>query len=223
MHQNPRKVLFAMIAALTFLLVLWMDNLYLKQLGLLDYRYELIKILLNSMIAYKMAKYIIGRLKIEDKFNSITPNTIFILTFLILNSYIIIQYSSKVISNRIINREIRNELDNRTIKLQEAGWGYECDSMSYKQFRELIKDTNLPNIPEESSSIFVYDWYEINFQRIIKFNLNREFDLGGFYDSDTSTLNLIDRLEYEYDTKTGKSNKLDTSENIRYKWEAGES
>ena len=181
--------------ALAFMIPIWMDKLWLKQVGLDDWRYEIIKIFLQSCIAYKLSKYLIRIFQLENLFKSLKSNTLFLCTFLLLNSYIITQYTSRIISHQITNKEIRNEINKRTIRLGPAGWGYECDSLSYKEYKELTKDTNLPKIPKESTLAFVHDWYEIDFHRIVEFQVPKSIDIETFYKDDVYVLKYLNTVD----------------------------
>lgn len=104
MKVNPKIIIPTItIFILALFLFLWVDDLAQKQMGLLGYNYELLKIILHSSLAYLITKYINEKFKLAEKIKSIAPKTIFLTTFLILNSYIICQYTSRVIFHKIIN------------------------------------------------------------------------------------------------------------------------
>ena len=156
MKRKSRIILVVTILCLLLLMVLWIDGLYLKTSSFLTYKYEFIKTLIHSAIAYKVSKFSIRKFNLETKFSSIKPETIFLSLFLLLNSYIIFQYTTRTISNRFLNNETRELLLDKTNRLGPAGWGFECDSMTYQQFKEITKYTNLPDLPKEATHIYMY-------------------------------------------------------------------
>ena len=152
--------------------------------------YELIRIVLHSVLAYKLSKILIVKLKLNQKFNSSKPIKIFFLTYLICNSFIVLQYSSRFISNFLINREMRNNLNCRVTKLGPAGWGYECDSLNYAEFTELTKCYKLIEIPKEASAIFVHNWRYLSAISTVEFNVPKNIIVQKFY--------LNDSIEFRY-------------------------
>lgn len=220
---KTRILLVSAIVILTVLMDIWIDELCLKQMGFLGPRYQLMKIILHSIISYKLAKLVIKKFKLEEKIKALNPTIIFLGFFLLLNAYIIIQYSTRVISNRFINKEMRIELNSKTIKLGPAGWGYESDSLTYEEFKELTKVAIFPEIPRESKNIYVHDWYEFDFRKTLKFDLDQEFDINKFYNNDTMILRNIEKLELDYDERNRKLIRLDTTGFSRYEWEVGSS
>lgn len=233
MNLSKRKVLLITILILTILLYCWMDELYIKQMGFLDHKYEILKIALHSGLAYKLANYLIIRLKLDNKFNSVHPLKLFTFVFVLCNSYLITQYVSRAISNRLINNEVRNELNRRTIKLEHAGWGYECDSLNYSEFKELTKSSKIIDIQPEAKSIFAYDWYEFDFRRTVEFEVPKEFKIYDYYKNDSLILNNLEKIEYgSFVSRTtfneyGRINdaiqiQFDTSKFFRFKYEVSD-
>lgn len=220
MKINPKiAILISTILVLSLLLILWVDELAVKQMGFLGYQYEMLKIVLHSLLAYFISKLINKKFRLTEKIKSINPNSIFLITFLILNSYIICQYMSRTISHRVLNHEIRDKINIKTKELGPTGWGFETDSLSYPEFKELVKYTNLPDIPKSAENIFVHDWYEIDFNREIKFNVKPSLNLSEFYENDTLILNNIQKLNYDFDENTFQQIQLDTIKFTRYKWQ----
>lgn len=233
MKPSKRKILLITILILSVLLYYWMDELYFKQMGFLDHKYEFLKIALHSGLSYKLANYLIIRLKLENKFNSVNPLKLFTFMFLIFNSYIITQYVSRAISNRLIKNEVRKELNRRTIKLGPAGWGYECDSLNYSEFKELTKSSKIIDIPPEAKSIFVHDWYEFDFRRTVEFEVPKEFKIYDYYKNNSLILNNLEKIEFgSYVNRTtfneyGRMGdaiqiKFDTTKFLRFKYEVSD-
>ncbi len=203
-------------------MVIWIDGLYLKTSSFLTYKYEFTKILLHTILAYKTSKIVISKINLETKFHPIKPNTIFLCVFLLINSYIICQYTTRAISNRVLNYETRTILYDKTNKLGPAGWGFECDSMSYQQFKEITKYTNLPDLPIKAEHIYVYDWSEFDYRRIIKFRLHHDYPIDKFYKKNPSFKDNLIINEIEYDEKTFKPINYDKENFDRYKWEVSD-
>ena len=230
MKKSSRKILLVTILMLLIFLYWWMDDLFVKQMGLLNHRYEIIKIVLQSVLAYKLAKYLIKKFGLNKRYNSIEPQNIFLIVFLLCNSYIITQYTTRVITNCFVNKDIRKALNRKTLKLPPAGWGYQSDSLSYPEFKELTKFSRIIELPRESKLIFVYDWYEFDFRRIVEFDVPITFDIHEFYENDSTVLKKIRELKYNeflyreiYDEngefKDAVKLKVDTNLFKRYKYE----
>ena len=222
-QEYPKFILFITICSLLALLFIWLDDLYLKTASYLTYQYEVIKVLIHCTIAYKVAKFLIRRLKLNSKFSEANPKLIFTILFLGLNSYIVFQYSSRAIFNRVIHGELREVIAKKTMQLNNSGRGFECDSLSYEQFKEIKRYTNLPDIPAESENIYVYDWSELDYRRIIKFSLRKDYPIEDFYQKHPDFEEDVIVNEVEYEKYTSRLIKNKNPEYDHYKWEVGES
>lgn len=220
---NTRKILLLTIVYLILILFIWMDKLYLITSSYLSYEYEILKIVVHSLITYKVSKFLIKKLSLYEKINFVSPTKIFLFIFLVMNSYIICQYTARVITVKLVNGDIRKRLSQKINKVSMGGWGYEGDSLTIKEYRELTKYTNLPKLPESARFIYIYDWFEIqDYTRIVEFKVKPNFNLSNFYNNDTTILKNIEQLKVDFDRKTFEIKELDSTKVIKYKWEVGE-
>lgn len=238
MKFNRRGYLFVMITVLCFLLIIWTDDVYFKTNSInLILSYQLVKIVLHSFIAYRIAKYLCKKLSSVGKLNEVNHNTYFLILFVLFNSYILIQYSYRVISFKIVNAELRGSIADKLIKTKTIGTGYEGQNLSYKEYQEIIRFTNLPDIPEVSTDIYIYDWYEFDFSRIVEFNVPRNYKIDysskfeeqveknvpstfyTFAHNGEMTYQEQDSIIWEWKA----ANKIDKSNFRRFKWEASSS
>ena len=119
--------------------------------------------------------------------------------FVILNSYIISQYITRIISNRIVNADTRASLNSKIFNTNSWGWGFECDSLTYKEYTELNKQESLLRIPPTASTIFYHQQYGLQDYNIeLGYKVEKAFNPDEFYSNDTFILNRL--LELRPDT-----------------------
>jgi len=80
-----------------------------------------------------------------------------LLTFLVC-SYLYVDYSSKIIQNKIINVKFRSRVGDKiesTVKLN----GTKADSLTFEEYKAIAKTTSFPQIPNEAQNIgFSYEY-----------------------------------------------------------------
>ena len=91
---------------------------------------------------------------------------------------------------------MRVDLYNRSDKLGPAGWGYQCDSLTFKEYKEVTKLSKIIRLPKDANSIYVYDWYEIDFRRTVEFNIPINYNLSKFYRNDSTIINNLKEIKY---------------------------
>ena len=217
---QTRKYYFITLGVLVTLLFIWVDEVFvIINLEIISYKYQLFKIVLHTSIAYKLAKIVKAKMEGSSHLKAINPKHLFIVLFLLFNSYIITQYLSRTISYRIINSEVRSALSSKLTELDRSGTGYEAVGLSIKEYQELIKSKNLFDLPEEASDIYVLDWYGFqDYNRTVEFTLDPDYDLKAFF-RDTSIANHLELVKGYYDQKLNKRIQLDTIYSKRYRWD----
>lgn len=224
-----RRIFVSTLIFLAFLFLVWRDKLYVKCSGFLSEEIEVIKFVFITTIAFKIAKYCVSRFKSNKLFSKFSNKSKFLLFFFLFNSYISIQYVSRVVSHRLIKNEMREHLYNKTDKLGPAGWGFQCDSLTIKEFKEITKQSKILNLPKNAHSIYVYDWYEIDFRRTVEFNVPASFNIHEYYENNSTILKNIKEIKYnDYVSRTtfnvngrisdAKQIKFDTLKFKRYRY-----
>lgn len=210
---KTRKYYFISIALLTLLLVIWMDEVFIKtNPPILTYKYELVKILIHTTIAYLLSKFISNKLNEKGYFEKIKQIYLFLGFFALCNTYIISQYVSRTVSIKLVNYETRNSLKYKLSKTGFTGTGFEGKNLTIFEYGEINKYTKLPNLPHEAKNIYVFDWHGFqDYRRIVEFTVKPEFKPKHFF-QDTSVLNQIELI----------IDKNDTTKSYRYKWEIGQ-
>lgn len=223
MILKTRKYYFIVITVLVLLLLLWMDEVIIKtNTSILTYKYQIGKILIHTAIAYKASKYITNKLLVKPYFKSIKPKYLFLGIFMLCNSYIILQFTSRTVITKISNYETRKSLGAKLVKTDHSGTGYEGDKLTIDEYEEINRYTNLPELPKEAKDIYVYDWYGMqDYSRIVEFTVKPDFKLKQFF-KDSLSLNKIELVKYRYDKQINQTIEYDTIGSKRYKWEVGE-
>ena len=196
--------------------------------GFLTNELRILHYILMPIIAYYIANYFTKTKNKSDTTNKDSLNKKFLFIFLIVNAYSFSYFAYNAISNRIINKEIRESLNDKLVELEYSGFGYECDSMNYKEYNEL-NDGYYPSVPESSSNIFLYNWYEIDASHELEFSVSRKFDISKFYKNDSTILSEIREIKYgeflqrhrvidKRVMQESRIQKFDTIRKRRYKW-----
>jgi len=222
-------VLISTILVLALLHYLSKDDLTFKMEGFMVNQLAFFRYLIIPIVAYFIANYASANWNFESKKEWLNSKNIFLGVFFLINSFAIWQHASAFISNKIINKEGRTIVNEKVVKLEAAGWGYECDSMTYKDY-VIINDGYFPIIPKESSDIFLFDWYEFDARHSLEFNVPKQFSLAEFYKGEPTILKEMYELRIGEPQTRHKivNNKYETIFNVlqydtsrfkRYKWE----
>ena len=137
---------------LTVLLALWTDKLELTFNDWVRPR-EFLKILgfyLVSLIAIRILVSFFRNRNITKTSSKIKVAAL--VTFLI-SSYVYIDYSTKVISNVIVNRQFRNQIADKIKPSKKLANGTRGDSLTIKEYQQITKMYWFPKIPVEALNI----------------------------------------------------------------------
>ena len=146
---------------LTGLLALWTDKLELTFNDWVRPR-EFLKIIgfsLASLIAIRILISIFRHRNIYT--TSLKIKIAALLTFLI-SSFLYIDYSTKVISNVVVNRQFRNQIADKIKPLKKFENGTKGDSLTIKEYQQITKMCWFPKLPMEVSNIhynYSYDGF----------------------------------------------------------------
>lgn len=146
---------------LTVLLALWTDNLELTFNEWVRPR-EFLKVIGFSLVSLIAMRILISFFRTKNITTTrVKIKVAALLTFLI-SSYLYIDYSTKVISNVIINREFRNQIDNKIKPSHVLANGTKGENLTIKEYQQITKMYWLPKLPEEASNIqysYSYDGF----------------------------------------------------------------
>jgi hypothetical protein len=158
---------------LTVLLALWTDELELIFNDWVRPR-EFLKILgfsFVSLIAIRILVSFFRHRNISKTSSKIKIATL--LTFLI-SSYLYIDYSTKVVSNFIVNRQFRNEIADKIKPSKQLANGTKGDSLTIKEYQQITKMYWFPKIPVEASNIqynYGYDGFLPDYSFTLTYDL----------------------------------------------------
>jgi hypothetical protein len=149
-------IAFVNAMILTLLLAIWTDELELKLnqgIRFLEFL-KIIGFTIAVLISMRMlVSYFrnIGAARLRNKMRITIPVT------LMVSSYLYITYSLKVVKNVIIDGKFRRGLASK-ISTNDRPNGSAGNSLSLKEYKETIRFTRLPALPESASNI-TYDYY----------------------------------------------------------------
>ena len=142
---------------LTVMLFLWTDKLAITY-NILLRPIEFLKIISFSLVSLISIRFLISFFR-KQKITSIVTKikAAALLTFLI-SSYLYVDYSSKIIRNKIISGKFRSRVGEKietTTKLN----GTKADNLTIEEYKAIIKTTSFPQIPNEAQNIgFSYEY-----------------------------------------------------------------
>jgi hypothetical protein len=192
------------LIVLTILLALWTDRL---ELLFNDWvrPFEFLKIIgfsIASLIAMRIAVSFFRKRTITD-----IKTKIKIASFLTLlvSLYLYIDYSAKLIKNRIINGHLRSQI---AAKIQSAdGNGTKANNLTIQEYQEISKLTWFPKLPKQATDInysYQYDGFLPDYYFELTYNVPKEikvdtlyFQQGDFTRSQTVDV-LSDKLKVTY-------------------------
>lgn len=186
-------IAFFNLIFLTILLALWTDRL---ELLLNDgvRPIEFLKILaftIASLIAMRIAVSFFRKRAISD-----VKTKIEIASFLtlLISSYLYIDYSGKLLKNRIVNGKVRKQA---AAKIKPAGTnGTKADNMTIQEYQEVSK---LPKLPAQATSIsysYEYDSFLPDYYFQVTYNVPKsvKVDTMYFQQGDFTRRQTIDSL-----------------------------
>lgn len=137
---------------LTVLLAFWTDNLELTFNEWVRPR-EFLKVIGFSLVSLLAMRILVSFFRNRNiTTTSVKIKVAALLTFLI-SSYLYIDYSTKVISNVIINREFRNQIDNKIKPSHVFINGTKGENLTIKEYQQITKMYWFPKLPAEASNI----------------------------------------------------------------------
>jgi len=167
--------------ALAIFLALWTDMLELLYNELVR-PIEFLKIIgftIVSLIIMRIAVSIFRKRGITNVATKIRIASL--LTFL-TNSYLYIDYSRKILNNRIINRHLRTQM---AVKIKSAdGNGTKADDLTFKEYQEVCKLTSFPRLPDKATNInytFEFDGFLPDYYFELTYNLPKEAKVDTIY------------------------------------------
>jgi hypothetical protein len=192
------------LTALTILLALWTDRLellfndWIRPIEFL----KIIGFTIVSLISMRIAISFFRKRTITD-----IKTKIKIASFLTLlvSSYLYIDYSVKLINNKIINGYLRSQI---AAKIQSAGGNRtKANDLTIQEYQEISKLTWFPKIPVQATNInysYQYDGFLPDYYFELTYNLPKEekvdtlyFQQGEFTRSQTVDV-LSDKLKVTY-------------------------
>lgn len=137
---------------LTVLLALWTDNLELTFNDWVRPR-EFLKIIGFSLVSLIAMRILVSFFRNRNMTTTSVKIEVAALLTLLISSYLYIDYSSKVISNVIINREFRNQIDNKIKPSHVLANGTKGENLTIKEYQQITKMYWFPKLPAEASNI----------------------------------------------------------------------
>lgn len=158
---------------LTVLLALWTDKLELTFNELVRPR-EFLKIMAFSFLSL----IAMGILIMFFRRRNITTIRLKVkmaalLTFLI-SSYLYIDYSTKVISNEIVNRQFRKQIADKIQPSNGLANGTKAEDLTIKEYEQITKMYWFPKLPPEASNIqydYGYDGFLPDYSFTLRYDL----------------------------------------------------
>jgi len=143
------------LVTLSILLAIWTDsteltfNEWIRPI-------EFVKILgISILVIIGMGLSILFYRKL--KVNSIKKRIrLSILLTLLISSFFYFDYTKRIYQNRIINREIRESINQKMESTDYLTFGTKADNLTFDEYREITKINWFPEIPNESDSISYY-------------------------------------------------------------------
>jgi hypothetical protein len=145
------------LTILTILLALWTDRLELLFNGLVR-PIEFLKIIgftIASLIAMRLAVSFFRKRTITD-----VKSKLRIASFLtiLVSSYLYINYSAKIVSNRIINGHLREQIAAKVHA--DEGNRTKANDLTIQEYQQISKLTWFPQLPDNATNINYSYWYD---------------------------------------------------------------
>ena len=205
-------IAFANLATLTLLLTIWTDKLEMLYNGSVLF-IEFLKIVGITILSISgmwvlvifFRKNNIQEIRKKIKYASILT--------LIISSLLYINYSKKIIQNRLLNANIREQVWQKSKNGMQRLRGNHLDSLSFEEYHEISKINWYPEIPESAENI--------------SFNFSRWGGLQGDYTFrltyEVPATEKINEIEYKKD-QFYKNTKVELIGKLkRVTYEEGES
>ena len=183
LKRSLKYIIVALInlTVLTILLALWTDRL---ELLFNDWvrPIEFLKIIgftIASLIAIRIAVSFFRKRTITDVKTKIKITSF--LTLLV-SLYLYIDYSAKLINNRIINGHVRSLI---AAKIQSTdGNRTKANNLTIREYQEISKLTQFPELPKQATNInysYQYDGFLPDYYFELTYNLPKETKVDTIY------------------------------------------
>jgi hypothetical protein len=166
------------LTALTILLALWTDRLELLiNDGVRPF--EFLKIIVFTIAALAVMRIAVFFFRKRTIVDVKTKMKIATILTLLTSSYLYIDYSGKLLNNRIINRQVREQAAG---KLKSAdGNGITANNLTIQEYQQVSK---FPKVPNQSTNInyaFEYDGFLPDYYLKVIYNIPKEVKADTLY------------------------------------------
>ena len=192
---------------LSVLLAIWTDSFELTFNGLVR-PIEFLKVIgfsIISLIGMRISVWIFRKRKIYSIRQKVVISVI--VTFLI-SLHLYIDYCSKIVENRFVNREIRQNIIDKVKPANGLANGNKADNLTLKEYRLITKSNWFPDLPDSSTNIgyiYEYDGFLPDYSFTLIYDLPKGYKIkvinyqnGDFSKSQTID-SLSDRIRVTYD------------------------
>ena len=204
-------IAFANLAILTLLLVIWTDKLVMLYNGLVLF-IEFLKIIGITILSLIGMRILVNYLRKKNIHEIRRKIKYAALLTLIISSLLYIDYSKKIIQNRLLNVKVRERVLVKSKKGMIRDLGNYVNNLSYEEYHEISKINWYPDIPKSAEKIS-FSYHCRGFQGDYSFSLTYEVPAS----------EKIDEFEYEKD-QFYKNNKVEViGKRKKVTYEQGES
>lgn len=171
-------IVFINLAALTILLALWTDRLELlinDGVRVIEFL-KIVIFTIASLMVMRIAVFFFKKLTIRD-----IKTKMKVATFLTLltSSYLYIDYSGKLLNNRIINGQVRKQA---AAKIKSAdGNGTKADNLTIQEYQQLSKFPKLSNRATNINYAFEYDGFLPDYYLQVTYNVPKDVKVDTLY------------------------------------------
>jgi hypothetical protein len=145
------------VSILTAMLLLWTDKLQITY-NFLILPIEFLKILGFSLVSLISMRVLINYFRKKNIISITSKIKIASLLTFLISSYLYIDYSSRIIRNRIIDGEFRARVADKIKKTGRLN-GTKADSLTIEEYKAIAKTVPFPQIPGEAENIgYSYDF-----------------------------------------------------------------
>ena len=146
------------IILLTVLLALWTDKLELTFNDWVRPR-EFLKIVGLSLVSLMAIRILIGFFRHRNITTRSSKIKIAALLTFLISSYLYIDYSKKVISNVIVNRQFRNQIADKIKPSNGLANGTRAENLTIREYQQIAKMYGFPDLSLEAYNIkYTYDY-----------------------------------------------------------------
>lgn len=146
-------IVFANLAILILLLVIWTDKLEMLYNSSVVF-IELLKILGVTTLSLISMRILVSFLRNKNIYEIRKKIKYAVIVTCIVSSFLYINYSKKIIQNRLLNANIRERVWDKSKDKMEGGLlGNYLDDLSFEEYNEISKINWYPQIPQSAEKI----------------------------------------------------------------------